>query len=196
MRRHRGNADVVRQELAAEKGIVVSLRTVERAVTPLPAGIGGGSASDGAVRDGAGQQMQIDFGERRVEIGGMQGARLSVRCHARLLAPASRPGVSQRAAGELVRWAGKRLRQFGGVTEEVLFDNARALVLDHDPATRTVVFNGKLKAFAKHWGFRPRACAPYRARTKGKTENGVGYVKRNAIAGRSLPHLGSVRGAS
>jgi hypothetical protein len=71
--------------------------------------------------------------------------------------------------------------------EEVLIDNARALVVDHDPATRTVVFNEKLKAFAKHWGFRPRACAPYRARTKGKTENGVGYVKRNAIAGRSFP---------
>ena len=31
---------------------------------------------------------------------------------------------------------------------------------------------------------RPR---PYRARTKGKTENGVGYVKRNAIAGRCFP---------
>ena len=31
-RRHAGNADVVRQELAAEKGIAVSLRTVERAV--------------------------------------------------------------------------------------------------------------------------------------------------------------------
>ena len=31
--------------------------------------------------------------------------------------------------------------------------------------------------------FRPRACAPYRART-GKTENGVGYVKKNAVAGR------------
>ena len=39
----------------------------------------------------------------------------------------------------------------------------------------------------KHWGFRPRACAPYRARTKGKTENGVGYVKKNAIAGHSFP---------
>jgi hypothetical protein len=50
-----------------------------------------------------------------------------------------------------------------------------------------MVFNEKLKAFAKHWGFLPRACAPYRARTKGKTENGVGYVKRNAIAGRSFP---------
>ena len=31
-RRHRGNADVVRQELAAEHGIKISLRTVERAV--------------------------------------------------------------------------------------------------------------------------------------------------------------------
>jgi transposase len=28
----------------------------------------------------------------------------------------------------------------------------------------------------------PRACAPYRARTKGKTEAGVKYVKRNGLA--------------
>jgi hypothetical protein len=57
------------------------------------------------------------------------------------------------------------------------------------PSTRTVVFNDKLK----HWGFRPLACAPYRARTKGKTENGVGYVKRNAIAGRAFPRWKPLR---
>jgi len=34
-RRHGGNVDVVRQELAAEHGITVSLRTVERAVAHL-----------------------------------------------------------------------------------------------------------------------------------------------------------------
>ncbi len=34
-RRLGGNADVVRQELAAEKGIKLSLRTIEREVTPL-----------------------------------------------------------------------------------------------------------------------------------------------------------------
>src|SRR4029077_16883081 len=34
-RRHRGNADVVRQDLEREHGIAVSLRTVERAVAPL-----------------------------------------------------------------------------------------------------------------------------------------------------------------
>ena len=32
--RHRGNADVVRQDLDREHGIAVSLRTVERAVAP------------------------------------------------------------------------------------------------------------------------------------------------------------------
>jgi hypothetical protein len=34
-RRHRGNADVVRQDLEREQGVVVSLRTVQRAVAPL-----------------------------------------------------------------------------------------------------------------------------------------------------------------
>jgi hypothetical protein len=74
-------------------------------------------------------------------------------------------------------------RHFGGVPQEVLLDNARALVDQHDAATREVRFNERLHAFARYWGFRPRACAPYRARTKGKDERGVGYVKRNAIAG-------------
>lgn len=67
---------------------------------------------------------------------------------------------------------------------EVLLDNAKALILHHDPASREVVLHPRLHAFARHWGFRIRACAPYRARTKGKDERGVGYVKRNAIAGR------------
>ena len=48
---------------------------------------------------------------------------------------------------------------------------------------REVEFNKRFLAFASYWKFRPRACAPYRARTKGKDERGVGYVKGNAIAG-------------
>jgi transposase len=75
------------------------------------------------------------------------------------------------------------LAHFGGLTQEVLVDNARALVEHHDAETREVRFNERFRAFAQYWGFKPRACAPYRARTKGKDERGVGYVKRNAIAG-------------
>jgi hypothetical protein len=66
----------------------------------------------------------------------------------------------------------------------VLLDNARALILHHDPASREVVLHPRLHAFSGHWGFRVRAGAPYRARTKGKDERGVGYVKKNAIARR------------
>ena len=59
-------------------------------------------------------------------------------------------------------------------------------MLEHDAATRAVEFNDRFLAFAAYWGFRPRACAPYRARTKGKDERGVGYAKRNAIAGHGF----------
>ncbi len=68
----------------------------------------------------------------------------------------------------------------------MLLDNARALILSHDVASREVVVNPKLHAFARHWGFQVKACAPYRPRTKGKDERGVGYVKGNAIAGRAF----------
>jgi transposase len=187
LRRHRGNADVIRQELAAEKDIVVSLRTVERAVKPYRQELAAEARATVRFETPPGKQMQIDFGERLVEIG---GAKLrtylfvatlgySRRCHIRAFRNERQESWFEGLESAFAR--------FGGVTEEVLFDNARALVVEHDAATRTVVFNDKLKAFAKHWGFRPRACAPYRARTKGKTENGVGYVKRNAIAGRSFP---------
>ena len=68
----------------------------------------------------------------------------------------------------------------------MLFDNDRGLVVRHDRATGEVELNARLHAFARHWRFRPRACAPYRVRTKGKDERGVGYVKKNAIAGRTF----------
>ena len=49
---------------------------------------------------------------------------------------------------------------FGGVTREVLFYNARAIVDFHDSMTREVRFNERLRAFARHWSFTPRAYAP------------------------------------
>jgi hypothetical protein len=80
------------------------------------------------------------------------------------------------------------------VPQEVLFDNARALVDYHDAATGEVRFNERLLAFAHYWRFHPRACLPYRARTKGKDERGVGYVKRNAIAGHDFISWAALEG--
>jgi transposase len=63
------------------------------------------------------------------------------------------------------------------------------LVNEHDAQTREVTFNERFHAFCRYWGVTPRACAPHRARTKGKDERGVGYVKRNAIAGHRFASL-------
>jgi transposase len=64
-------------------------------------------------------------------------------------------------------------RHWGGVPQEVLMDNARALLLHHDPASGSLEFHPRLVAFAKPWGFKPKACRPHRPRTKGKDERGV-----------------------
>ena len=67
---------------------------------------------------------------------------------------------------------------FGGSTEEVLVDNQKSAVLEH-PANGPVRFNERFVDLAGHYGFTPKACKPYRARTKGKDERMVGYVKHN-----------------
>ena len=66
---------------------------------------------------------------------------------------------------------------FGGVTHEVLVDNQKAAVLDHRGGQAR--FNERFIDLAGHYGFVPRACRPYRARTKGKDERMVGYIKHH-----------------
>jgi transposase len=66
----------------------------------------------------------------------------------------------------------------GGVTKEVLVDNQKAAVIEHRIGDR-VVFNDRFLDMAGHYGFVPRACRPNRARTKGKDERMVGYIKHN-----------------
>ena len=183
-RRHRGNADVIRQELAAEKGVLVSLRTVERAVAPLRRELVAEARATVRFETPPGQQLQIDFGERRVEIA---GAPTKVFFFVATLGYSRRLHVQAFGHEKQESWfAGMEgaFQAFGGVPREILLDNARALILHHDPSSREVVLHPRLHAFARHWGFRVRACAPYRVRTKGKDERGVGYVKRNAIASR------------
>ena len=194
LHRHGGNAEVVRQELAREKGIAVSLRTVERAVAGVRQELRAAARATTRFETPPGHQLQIDFGERLVGIGG--GAS-KVHLFVATLGYSRRLYVQPFRHERQEAWfAGMEgtFRHFGGVPAEVLFDNARALVDYHDAATREVRFNERLLGFARYWGFRPRACGPYRARTKGKDERGVGYVKRNAIAGREFGSWAELEG--
>ena len=67
---------------------------------------------------------------------------------------------------------------FGGVPREVLLDNMKTVVLERDAygAGRHRFHPGFLD-YARHAGFLPRLCRPYRACTKGKVERFIRYLK-------------------
>jgi hypothetical protein len=77
-------------------------------------------------------------------------------------------------------------KHFGGVPRTLLNDNPKSLVQKVNHEAGTVIFAPRYLGLCRDWDVTPNACRPYRARTKGKTESGVKYAKRNALAGRTF----------
>lgn len=74
------------------------------------------------------------------------------------------------------------LHYFGGVPKEVLFDNAKCIMIERDAyAEGRHRWNAKLLQLSADYGFKLRACRPYRAKTKGKVERFNGYLKHSFI---------------
>ena len=73
---------------------------------------------------------------------------------------------------------------FGGVPRELLFDQMRAVITrDLRLQSGQLVRNEEFMRFAAHWGFTARACRPYRAKTKGKVERPIRYIRENFVYG-------------
>lgn len=77
---------------------------------------------------------------------------------------------------------------FGGVPRTLLFDRMKTAVACSDPSGKAI-FNDEMLRFAHHYGFQPTACRPYRAKTKGRVERAVSYLRRNFFYGRSFRDL-------
>lgn len=58
------------------------------------------------------------------------------------------------------------------------------------------VFNPKYLAFSKHWGFKISPCNVRAGQEKGRVENGVGFVKKNLLAGLELPDFAAMQPAA
>ncbi len=187
-----GNTVVIQQELA-RNGIEVDLRTLQRAVAPLRREEKAQKLATVRFETPPGQQMQIDFGEKIVRIGG-QPVKVflmtAVLGYSRRLY--CRAFLAQRQDDWLEGLEGA-FRHFGGLPQQILCDNASPLVISHDRQSGQVVWNPGFETFCRDRGLTPKACRPRRARTKGKIERGVGYVKRNALAGRSFASFGDLQ---
>ena len=127
---------------------------------------------------GPGKQLQTDWGEIVVEIAGEAtkvyfivnqlgySRRFHFWCTDSLDAEHTYEGII------------RSFEYFGGVAEEVLVDNQKSAVLENNGRGK-VQFNERFMDVAECYGFTPRACRPYRARTKGKDERMVGYIKQH-----------------
>jgi transposase len=75
---------------------------------------------------------------------------------------------------------------FGGVPARIMVDNLKSAALKH-ALGQVPTFNPKYQDFASHHGFIITACGVRKPNEKGRVENGVGYVKKNFLAGTELP---------
>lgn len=78
--------------------------------------------------------------------------------------------TSDRSQDTLFRCMVEAFKYYGGLPQEILFDNMKTVVDHARSSFAKTVFNDKFEAFAKDMGFTPIACRPYRPQTKGKAE--------------------------
>ena len=87
----------------------------------------------------------------------------------------------------LVEGLEEAFASFGGVPQELLFDQMKSVITrDGRMNGEKLVENAEFLRFAAHWGFKVRACRPYRAKTKGKVERPISYVRTSFIYGREF----------
>ena len=130
-----------------------------------------------------GHQAQVDFAECRFPWG-KRYALLVVLGYSRLLWLRFYP---RQTMATVIAGLEAAFAYFGGVPSELLFDQMKSVILeDHRPEGGKLLENAEFLRCAAHWGFRIRACRPYRAQTKGKVERPIGYVRGNLLYGRDF----------
>jgi transposase len=177
-----GNAVVVKR-LLCEQGVQASVRTVQRAVAEHRQDRRAAQAATVRFETAPGEQMQIDFGEKRI---GIAGQLVRVLVFVAVLSYSRRIFVRAFLAQRQDDWREglwSAFCHFGGMPRRLLIDNAGALVVGRDAQTGKAHLHPDFAAFCRDMNVEVSVCRPYRARTKGKTEAGVRYVKGNALAG-------------
>lgn len=89
----------------------------------------------------------------------------------------------------LLRCHAAAFEALGGVPGEILYDRMRTVFHREDAADGHIIYNATLRAFAAHYHYQPKACRPYRAKTKGKVERPYRYVREDFFLARSFRNL-------
>jgi transposase len=130
-----------------------------------------------------GHQAQVDFAHCRFPWG-VRYALVVVLGHSRLLWVQFYPRQDLQT---LMLGLESCFTRWGGVPTEVLFDQMRSVITrDERLVGGSLIRNLEFSRFARHYGFRVRACRPYRAKTKGKVERPIRYLRDSFLYGRTF----------
>ena len=138
-----------------------------------------------------GEQAQVDFAQFNVEFADQPGVKRIVWLFSMVL------GYSRLIWGRFVvhqdlqsvlRCHIAALEAIDGVPREILYDRMKTAVIGED-ADGLVVYNRALVDLARHYRFQPRACRPYRAKTKGKVERPFRYIREDFFLGGTFRNL-------
>jgi len=102
--------------------------------------------------------------------------------------------VLQQDMQTLLRCHAAAFEALGGTPAEILYDRMRTVFSSVDPDAGHIVYNRTLIEFARHYGYLPKACKAYRAKTKGKVERPFRYIREDFFLGRSFRSLDDLNG--
>src|SRR3954469_21251624 len=148
----------------------------------------------------AGRQAQVDFAHFRTVFTDEPGVERiiwlfsMVLGHSRMLWGRF---VLHQDLQTLLRCHTAAFEALGGVPEQILYDRMRTVFNREDPESSHIVYNRPLLAFARHYGYLPKACKAYRAKTKGKVERPFATsAKTSSLAGAFATSMISTRSAA
>ena len=180
------SAQRIYQDLSSEHGYAGSYWSVRRLRRKLTAAM---PAPFRRMEVEPGAEAQVDFG-RGAAVLTTEGKRKSTWVF-RIVLSHSRKGYSEavyrQSTDDFLRCLENAFAHFGGVPRVLTIDNLRAAVVRADWFDPELC--PKVRSFAEHYGIVVLPTKPYTPRHKGKIELGIGYVKNNALKGRSFASL-------
>jgi transposase len=138
-----------------------------------------------------GEQAQVDFARFEVEFADEPGVKRIVWLFSMVLGYSRliwARFVLHQDLQSVLRCHIAALEAIGGAPRTILYDRMKTAVIGED-ADRLVVYNRALVDLARHYGFQPRACRPYRAKTKGKVERPFRYIREDFFLGGVFRNL-------
>lgn len=136
----------------------------------------------------AGRQAQVDFAQFRVEFTDDPGVVRIVWLFTMVLGHCRWLWGRFCATQDLqtvMRCHIDAFTTMGGAPSEVLYDRMKTAVINED-AEGVITYNSSLVALLTHYAALPRACRPYRAKTKGKVERPYRYVRQDFFLARTF----------